>query len=760
MRYTSIVLSMTLLACEQTKSEVEDTGLDPVEEPSAEPGDEETGDTEETDTEDTDTEDTETQDPDDVDQDGDGYSVNDGDCDDEDPSLNLTDADGDGQSTCDGDCNDQDDTVYDGAEEICDGQTNDCMGSIMQSTDLPEGEEDDDQDGFSVCAGDCDDSDSVTYPGAAFNESTTACMTDFDGDGYGEDLGTTSTGGCCYVFDLEDSWGDGWNGAELTVNVNGSAVDVLTLPDAGLTNQLQTSTETVCVSDGDAVEAVFVGGSFDNEITVTITDPEGSEVYTGTAPDDGVLYTGNAVCEESTAVTESGTDCDDEDATAYPGAPEVWYNNIDNDCAGDLAADFDQDGDGQSSDQYGGQDCDDLNATVYQGAVEDTTDGIDNNCNGDIDEGFALETIATGLTYPNAIQPLTIDVDNYGFVHIAYENNSGEIAYVTNASGSWTSPSLAPSTSGSTSVLNLKGAVDGLDVFHIAYSEGTSAGLDVMYINVNTLTSAWASESLVSNVTSSSTITSGFKLDMDLDSSNLPTFGWYDADDETPWLLEATGTNPLSGSDVQLDDNCIDAFGIGLPVCSGYTGTHMSIAIDNSDTNHAVFLNDVVGVENQYNQVPDGSSSPTCNSQFQTNTNQFIEEDGNGVNNDIAIKPNANKAGVAYMDSVNSDLMYAHNTTGGCGGWTYEQVDGTNTGEYLSLVYTSTDNPYIAYYVGSTGDLMVAHYDGSSWVYEDVDTYGNVGTFIDMAIDGNDMLHIVYFDETTGSIKYATGGIQ
>ena len=760
MRYTSIVLSMTLLACEQTKSEVEDTGLDPVEEPSAEPGDEETGDTEETDTEDTDTEDTETQDPDDVDQDGDGYSVNDGDCDDEDSSLNLTDADGDGQSTCDGDCNDQDDTVYDGAEEICDGQTNDCMGSIMQSTDLPEGEEDDDQDGFSVCAGDCDDSDSVTYPGAAFNESTTACMTDFDGDGYGEDLGTTSTGGCCYVFDLEDSWGDGWNGAELTVNVNGSAVDVLTLPDAGLTNQLQTSTETVCVSDGDAVEAVFVGGSFDNEITVTITDPEGSEVYTGTAPDDGVLYTGNAVCEESTAVTESGTDCDDEDATAYPGAPEVWYNNIDNDCAGDLAADFDQDGDGQSSDQYGGQDCDDLNATVYQGAVEDTTDGIDNNCNGDIDEGFALETIATGLTYPNAIQPLTIDVDNYGFVHIAYENNSGEIAYVTNASGSWTSPSLAPSTSGSTSVLNLKGAVDGLDVFHIAYSEGTSAGLDVMYINVNTLTSAWASESLVSNVTSSSTITSGFKLDMDLDSSNLPTFGWYDADDETPWLLEATGTNPLSGSDVQLDDNCIDAFGIGLPVCSGYTGTHMSIAIDNSDTNHAVFLNDVVGVENQYNQVPDGSSSPTCNSQFQTNTNQFIEEDGNGVNNDIAIKPNANKAGVAYMDSVNSDLMYAHNTTGGCGGWTYEQVDGTNTGEYLSLVYTSTDNPYIAYYVGSTGDLMVAHYDGSSWVYEDVDTYGNVGTFIDMAIDGNDMLHIVYFDETTGSIKYATGGIQ
>ena len=92
MRYTSIVLSITLLACEQSKSEVEDTGLDPIEEPSAEPSGEETGDTEDTDTEDTDTDDTETQDPDDVDQDGDGYSVNDGDCDDDDASLNLTDA--------------------------------------------------------------------------------------------------------------------------------------------------------------------------------------------------------------------------------------------------------------------------------------------------------------------------------------------------------------------------------------------------------------------------------------------------------------------------------------------------------------------------------------------------------------------------------------------------------------------------------------------------------------------------------------------
>ena len=33
---------------------------------------------------------------------------------------------------------------------------------------------------------DCDDSDSNTFPGAALEDSETGCMTDADGDGYGD----------------------------------------------------------------------------------------------------------------------------------------------------------------------------------------------------------------------------------------------------------------------------------------------------------------------------------------------------------------------------------------------------------------------------------------------------------------------------------------------------------------------------------------------------------------------------------------------
>lgn len=42
-----------------------------------------------------------------------------------------------------------------------------------------------DQDGFEDYE-DCDDQDPYTYPGAAPEDSETECMTDFDGDGYGD----------------------------------------------------------------------------------------------------------------------------------------------------------------------------------------------------------------------------------------------------------------------------------------------------------------------------------------------------------------------------------------------------------------------------------------------------------------------------------------------------------------------------------------------------------------------------------------------
>ena len=73
------------------------------------------------------------------------------------------DMDGDGWTVAQGDCDDGDPMTYPGApDDHPDGMDNDCDGSVDEDMDM-------DGDGFTVGAGDCNDWDSSIYPGAPEN---------------------------------------------------------------------------------------------------------------------------------------------------------------------------------------------------------------------------------------------------------------------------------------------------------------------------------------------------------------------------------------------------------------------------------------------------------------------------------------------------------------------------------------------------------------------------------------------------------------
>ncbi|MCO4747395.1 MAG: hypothetical protein KC912_21525 [Proteobacteria bacterium] len=271
------------------------------------------------------------------------------------------------------DCDDTDASVSPSAVEACDQVDNNCDGQINEGLTFSTIYDDVDGDGLGGVAsqwcdlpagsvsvgGDCHDGDpNVGGPSSWYRDA--------DGDNYGNPDDEVIA---CFP-------GEGW--LATAGDCNDTAADMSPL-----------GTETC---DGR-----------DEDCDLTVDEDLGNAVFFEDLDGDGYGGASVVACAPGVAVVNVGGDCDDNDATFFPGGTEICGDGQDQDCSGaDLVCNpTDTDGDGfcggGCTDGSRPGDCNDGDASINPWAIEGC-DAVDEDCDGLVDEHLTTDNDGDGFT--------------------------------------------------------------------------------------------------------------------------------------------------------------------------------------------------------------------------------------------------------------------------------------------------------------------------------------------------------------------------
>ena len=344
------------------------------------------------------------------------------------------------------DCNDGRALSNPGATEYCNGFDDDCDGSIDENAavDASTWYADTDSDTYgnrssttvacSAPAGyvsdntDCDDGRALSNPGA------TEYCNGFDDNCNGQTDESTASGAATWYLDADrDTYGNGAISQVACTQPSGYVSDNTDCND-GSSSAYPNATELCDGLDNDCDGAIDENSSANAGTWYRDADADGF----------GTSATSTLSCSQPTGYVSNATDCNDNRAASYPGAPE-YCNGYDDDCDGttDEDASLDvrtwyQDAD---SDNYGNSSVVDYDCAQPTGYVEDNTDcndsralsnpgateycnGFDDDCDGYTDESSAADAVTW---YRDA------DTDSYGLSSVSQVSCSQPVGYVSNS---------------------------------------------------------------------------------------------------------------------------------------------------------------------------------------------------------------------------------------------------------------------------------------------------------------------------------------
>lgn len=114
---------------------------------------------------------------------------------------------------------------------------------------------------------------------------------------------------CQYRLDLFDSFGDGWNGSTLTININGTntVYTLNNIDDDGIFRSFP-----ITITSGDVVSFTYGPGVFEGEVTYFFYDADNILLFNdGPNPSIGEVFNATLTCPSCPAVPPSSVSVDD-----------------------------------------------------------------------------------------------------------------------------------------------------------------------------------------------------------------------------------------------------------------------------------------------------------------------------------------------------------------------------------------------------------------------------------------------------------------